>query len=361
MEFINYMQPSYDQNEISAVERYMNSGAWITEFKETRNFEAAIAEYTGAPYCSVMMNGTVTLLAALMAMEVGAGDEVIVPDFTMSATSHAVCLAGAKPVFVDIERSTLCMDFEKMQEAVTPKTKAVILVDLNGRYPDHMEDIIAFCKKRGLWLIEDAAQALGSAYKGKALGTLGDLGSYSFSMPKIITTGQGGAVVTASEELYEKLLKIRDFGREKAGADNYMMIGANFKFTDLQAVIGIEQMKKMPDRVERKKAICQRYDELLDNVQGTAIFHNDYKDTAPCFYELLCDDRDGMVEFLKSKNIGARRFYPPLHSEPAYGIEASYPVAEEISAKGLWLPSSVLLTDEQIAYICSCVSEFCAR
>ena len=140
----------------------------------------------------------------------------IVPDFTMSATSHAVCLAGARPVFVDVERSTLCMDFEAMKRAITPKTKAVILVDLNGRYPTRFEEIIAFCEERGLWLIEDAAQALGSTYRGKALGTFGDLGSYSFSMPKIITTGQGGAVVTTSEELYEKLLKIRDFGRERA-------------------------------------------------------------------------------------------------------------------------------------------------
>ena len=167
--------------------------------------------------------------------------------------------------------------------------------------------------------------------------------------------------MTTSEELYEKLLKIRDFGRERAGADHYMMIGANFKFTDLQAVIGIEQMKKMPERVEKKKKICQRYDELLGSVKGVSIFQHDYRDTAPCFYELLCDDRDGMIEFLKEKNIGARKFYPPLHAEPAYGIEASYPVAEEISAKGLWLPSSVLLTEEQISYICSCISEFCVR
>ena len=358
MEFINYMQPSYDQKEIEAVERYMHSGAWLTEFKETRKFEASIAEYTASPYCSVMMNGTVTLLSALMAMEIGAGDEVIVPDFTMSATSHAVCMAGAMPVFVDVERSTLCMDFEAMKWAITPKTKAVILVDLNGRYPTQFKEIITFCKERSLWLIEDAAQALGSTYQGKALGTFGDVGSYSFSMPKIITTGQGGAIVTSSLKLYEKLLQIRDFGREKAGSDHYMLVGGNFKFTDLQAVIGIEQMKKMPGRIERKKAICQRYDEMLGEVEEVTIFRHNYADTAPCFYELVCDNRDEMVEFLKSKNIGARKFYPPLHSEPAYGYKGSCPVTEEISAKGLWLPSSVLLTEEQIAYICSCVREF---
>lgn len=358
MDFINYMQPSYDNNEIDAVVKYINSGAWITEFKETRNFEASIAKYTESKYCSVMMNGTVTLIAALMAMGIKPGDEVIVPDFTMSATSHAAAIIGAKPIFVDVERSTLCMDFDKMKAAVTPKTKAVIFVDLNGRYSDKFEQIISFCRENNLYLIEDAAQALGSTYKGKMLGTFGDVGSYSFSMPKIITTGQGGAIVTQSEELYDKLLKIRDFGRECAGSDHYMMIGANFKFTDLQAVIGIEQMKKMPERIKRKKAICQKYDELLSEVKQIELFNNNYNDTAPCFYEILCNERDELMAFLKEKNIGARTFYPPLHSEPAYNIKASFSVTEEISAKGLWLPSSVLLTEEQIEYICKCVSDF---
>lgn len=358
MEFINYMQPSYDENEIKAVTDYINSGAWLTEFKETRNFERSIAEYVNSTYCSVMMNGTVTLMALLMAMGVGKGDEVIVPDFTMSATSHAAAILGADVVFVDVERDTLCMDYSKMVSAVSKKTKAVILVELNGRYPSKFEEIIKYCKDNHIWLIEDSAQALGSTYHGKALGTLADAGSFSFSMPKIITTGQGGAVVTENAEIYDKLLKIRDFGRETAGSDHYMMIGANFKFTDLQAVVGIEQMKKMPQRIERKKAICQRYDSNLKNVKGVEIFNNNYDDTAPCFYELLCDKRDELIDFLKEKNIGARKFYPPLHSEPAYNINAKFPVAEEISAKGLWLPSSVLLTDEQIEYICGVVKEF---
>ncbi len=358
MDFINYMQPSYDGNEINAVVKYINSGAWITEFKETRKFETSIADYTHSKYCSVMMNGTVTLIASLMAMGIKAGDEVIVPDFTMSATSHAVAIIGAKPIFVDVERSTLCMDFDKMKLAVTPKTKAVIFVDLNGRYSEKFEQIISFCHENKLYLIEDAAQALGSTYKGKFLGTFGDVGSYSFSMPKIITTGQGGAVVTQSEKIYNKLLKIRDFGRESTGSDHYMMIGANFKFTDLQAVIGIEQMKKMPERIKRKKEICKKYDDLLTKIQQVELFNNNYDDTAPCFYEMLCTERDGLIDFLKEKNIGTRKFYPPLHSEPAYGYSDSFPVTEEIASKGLWLPSSINLTDEHIKYICRCIRDF---
>lgn len=293
----------------------------------------SIAEYTGAAYCSVMMNGTVTLIAALMAMGIKAGDEVIVPDFTMSATSHAAALIGAKPIFVDVERSTLCMDFEKMKASVTEKTKAVIFVDLNGRCSEKLEEIISFCREKNLYLIEDAAQALGSTYKGKSLGTFGDIGSFSFSMPKNITTGQGGAIITQSKKLYDKLLKIRDFGRECAGSDHYMMIGANFKFTDLQAVIGIEQMKKMPERIARKKEICRKYDSLLKDTAQIELFNNNYADTVPCFYEVLCNEKDELIDYLKSKNIGARKFYPPLHSEPAYGYnELNFPITEEVSA-----------------------------
>ena len=138
-----------------------------------------------------------------------------------------------------------------------------------------------------------------------------------------------------------------------------MMVGANFKFTDLQAVIGIEQMKKMPERIKRKKEICRKYDELLAEIDGIELFNTNYNDIAPCFYEILCGNRNSLIDFLKEKNIGARKFYPPLHSEPAYGYnDLCFPVTEEISAKGLWLPSSVKLTDEQIEYVCESIKEF---
>lgn len=360
LKVINYMEPSYDQYEIDAVNKYMSSGAWITEFKQTRKFEDNIASYTKSKYCSVMSNGTVTLIASLMACGISYGDEVIVPDFTMSATSHAVAILGAKVVFADIERDTFCMDFDAMLSKVSRKTKAIILVDLNGRYPSRFPDFIEYCKDNNIWLIEDAAQALGSTYKGKALGTFGDIGSFSFSMPKIITTGQGGAVLTDNNELFDKILRIRDFGREKAGSDHYMMIGANFKFTDLQAVIGIEQLKKVPGRVRRKKEMGQKYDSLLNGISSIEVVKNDYNDTAPCFIEILCHKKKNeLMNYLLEKGVNTRPFYPPLHSEPAYGLkDLSFPVTEEVSKKGLWLPSSVNLTDEKIEYICSLIKKF---
>lgn len=358
MEFIVQMEPSFDEKERIAINDYMADGGWLMEFKKTREFEAMIAEYTGARYCSIMPNGTLSLSVALMACGIGVGDEVIVPDYTMVATPNSAELIGAKAVFVDIEKESLCMDFEKMKAAITDKTKAVMLVSINGRFSRKMNEISSYLKERGIWLIEDAAQSLGSKCDGKHLGTYGDIGSFSFSVPKIITTGQGGALITDNGELYEKIIKIRDFGREKGGCDHYLIKGWNFKFTDLQSVIGIEQMKKLPDRVKRKKEMAALYEEGLKKIPGVEMVPVDLEQTSPWFFDILCERRSELISYLKEKRVGSREFYPPLHREPAYGYIASYPVTEEISEKGLWLPSAITLTDEQIRYITRCIREF---
>lgn len=358
MDFIPQMEPTFDEKERNAMNEYMKSGTWLMEFKKTREVEKMIAEYTGAKYCSIMPNGTLSLTAALMAFGIGVGDEVIVPDFTMSATANAVEVIGAKAVFVDIERDTLCMDFDKMREAITLKTKAVMLVSISGRYGESLFSFIDFCKENNIKLIEDAAQCLGSTFHGKQIGTFGDIGSYSFSVPKIITMGQGGALVTDNKELYDKIVNLRDFGREKSGSDHFIAKGLNLKFTDMQAVIGIEQMKKLPARVLRKKEIGRLYEKGLGGISGVELIKTDLEQTAPWFFDILCEHRDKLAEYLKNKGIGTRPFYPPLHSEPAFNISGSFPVTEEISAKGLWIPSSVNLTDEQIEYICMSIKEF---
>ncbi len=361
LEFINQMEPCFDMCEAEAVYEYMKSGGWCTEFKKTREFERMLCEYTGAKHCWITSNGTVSLSIALMAVGVGVGDEVICPDYTMVATPNSAELIGAKAVFVDIDRRNLCMDFEAMKAAVTPKTKAVIFVSINGRAPDNIEEFTSFCLTNGIHFIEDAAQSLGSFCRGKHLGRFGEIGSFSFSAPKIITTGQGGALITDDDELAERIKRIRDFGREQGGSDHYLIKGWNFKFTDLQAVVGIEQMKKLPARVERKKAMGAVYELALRDIQGVELIHTDYANTSPWFFDVLCEQRDELQAFLKEKGIGTRSFYPPLHSEPAYGYaELGFPVAEEIAGKGLWLPSSIFLTDEQIQYVCQNIKEFYA-
>lgn len=359
MDFINQMEPSFDEHEREALNQYMLSGGWGTEFKQTRAFEDMIKEYTGAKHCWITANGTVSLSAALVAVGVGIGDEVICPDYTMVATPNSVELIGAKAVFVDVERTSLCMDFEAMKAAVTDKTKAVMLVSINGRYPKDMQAFVDFCKEKGIHLIEDAAQSLGSFCKGKHLGRYGEIGSFSFSMPKIITTGQGGALITDDDELADRIKKIRDFGRDASGSDHYLTKGWNFKFSDFQGVIGIEQMKKLPGRVERKKEMGKLYDALLKDIPGVELIPTNYEDTAPWFFDILCERREELQAFMKENGVGTRPFYPPLHAEPVYGYaDLHFPVTEEVAYKGLWLPSSIFVTDDQIRYICGKVREF---
>ena len=358
MDFINQMEPSIDEEEQAAVGRYMQSGGWLMEYKKTREFERMIAEYTGAKYCSAMPNGTLSLSVALLACGVSAGYEVIVPDYTMAATPNAVELIGAKAVFADIGRETLCMDLEKMKEAVTPRTKAVLFVSINGRCPANIYEYKEYCKSRNIHFIEDAAQSLGSRFQGTHCGRFGEIGSFSFSVPKIITTGQGGALITDDQSLFEKIRLIRDFGREKSGCDHYIAKGWNFKFTDLQAVIGIEQMKKLPARVQRKQEIWRLYQTLLKDVSRIEMVPVPSEDSLPWFFEIICERREELQAYLKRKNIGSRICYPPLHAEPAYGYRGVFPVTEAVTSSVLWLPSSVTLKDGQIKYICGCIKAF---
>ncbi len=353
MDFIPQMEPCFDEKEINAINDYMKSGGWLTEHKVTRAFEDLVKEFSGAKYCFAVNNGTVALSVALLALGIKPDDEVIVPDLTMIATPNSALLIGAKPVFVDIENETLCMDFEAMQKAVTNKTKAIIYVSFNGR-AKNLEKFRSFCDINHIGFIEDAAQSLGSHYKEKHLGRYGDIGTFSFSVPKIITMGQGGALITDSNELAEKIAYIKDFGRKGGGNDIHYYIGYNFKITDLQAVIGCEQMKKLPQRIIRKKEIYTRYIINLNGIKDVNFIDTDLSKTSPWFIDVYIPDPYDLAEYLKSNNIGTRHIYPPIHKQHAYKYlnNLHFPVTEKYSSMGLWLPSSIKITDSQIDYIC---------
>jgi perosamine synthetase len=363
MKKINQMEPWIGEEEKKALIEYLDSGGWLTEFKKTKEFEQMIADYIGSKYVSVVNNGTVSLAIAIMALGIGKDDEVIVPDYTMIASANAVVLAGATPVLVDIDPKNLCLDLNFTEKAITPKTKAIMLVTINGRYPE-MEKFIELTKENHLFLIEDAAQSLGSRYKGKHLGTFGDIGSFSFSTPKIITTGQGGALVTDNEEFYQRILKIKDFGRTKSGVDCHETIGYNFKFTDLQAVIGIEQMKKLDWRIKRKKEMYKLYRDLLKSIEEVEFINTNLEDVSPWFIDILVDEgkRTDLISFLDEKGVGTRPFYPAIHTQPPYShIKSDFSNSESISKRGLWLPSSSFLKDEDINYICKIIKDFFNR
>jgi|TARA_B110000091_G_scaffold211195_1_gene255381 perosamine synthetase len=359
-EFIMQMRPLFGDEEKKAICEYMDEDGFITEFKRTEEFEGMIAKFTGAKHCVVVNNGTVSLSLAAMAVGIIAGDEVIVPNYTMIATPNAVKMFGAVPVFVDVEESTLCLDLELVEAAITPKTKGIMFVSSNGRYPSSgIEAFLSLCERYDLKLIEDSAQSLGSYYPdGTHVGRKGNVGSFSFSAPKIISTGQGGAIITDDDEIALAVRRLKDFGRDGGGSDIHGSIGFNFKFTELQAVIGIEQMKKLPERVARKKEIYLRYQEGLIGLKHIQLFQNDMVNTAPWFIDVLANQREDLMSFLKTKGIGTRVMYPPINQQQAYDLEGSYPVAEKIGLKGLWLPSMVQLEDSQIDYICDSIREF---
>jgi perosamine synthetase len=357
MAWINQIEPWIGEEEKKAVIEYLNGGGWLTEFEKTREFEQMIANFVGSKYASVVSNGTVSLAIALMVLGIKGDDEVIVPDFTQIASANAVILAGAKPVLVDIDTSTLCLDLNLVEKAITSKTKAIIFVSLNGRCPN-MNEVVALARKHGLYLIEDAAESLGSSYQGKHLGTFGIIGSFSFSPSKIITTGQGGALVTDDERLYRDISSIKDFGRFKPGIDSYRIMGFNFKYTDLQAVIGIEQMKKLKWRVERKKEMFALYQQELDGVSEVKFIKTNLKDTSPWFIDILVPDPLALKDYLEKRGIGTRPFFPPIHSQPPYRLNGKYPNSEYVSMHGLWLPSSSFLSDEDIKRVCNEIKAF---
>ena len=352
------MAPWFGDEEANAVFQYMKSGGWLTEHKMTKEFENSIATYTGSKFVTAVSNGTVSLFVALLALGVGPGDEVLVPDYTMIATANAVHLTGAKPILVDVEPESLCIDPLAMESAITERTKAVMFTNINGRSPK-IFDVLHIAEERKILVIEDAAQSLGSRVGGKHLGTLGKVGSFSFSTPKIITTGQGGALLTDDEELDHRIRMIKDFGRPRGGVDQYEILGYNFKFTDLQAVVGIEQMKKLEARVVRKKAIYRLYEETLKGIDQIQFIPTDLRDVSPWFIDILAERRDQLMAHLKSREIGSRPFYPPIHTQIHYATNAgSFPTATRASKLGLWLPSSSFLSDEQILEVCDEIRKF---
>ena len=312
MKSIPQIEPLITQRDRKAVSDYLKSGAWLTEHTQTKKFENKIAKFVGSKYCSVVPNGTIGLTLAVMALGV---KRVVVPNFTMIASMNAVKLAGVKPVLAEVDESK-CLDLDKL-----PKAEAIMVVHFNGRSSDMKR-----LKSLGIPIIEDACQAFGSEYKGRKLGTFGDFGVYSFSPQKIITTGQGGAIVTNSKKLYEKIERLKDFGRLEGGKDIFPEIGYNFKFTDLQAVIGFSQMKDIKWRMRRKKEIYNEYKKMLnlpDLQKGQVPWMVDYYGNA-----------DG---------INTRPLYPPL--------SRGFPVSNKVS-KGVWLPSALTITNEDIQSIC---------
>ena len=356
MRRINQMEPWVGKEEKEELTACIDSG-WITEAGRTRKFEETIAEFVGAKYALAVNNGSVSLVIALLALDIGPGDEVIVPDFTMVATPNAVRFVGATPVLVDVRKGDLCLNLKEVVKKITKKTKAIMFVPLNGRAPD-MASVKKIAKKYNLLIIEDAAQALGSYYKGKHLGTFGEIGSFSFSTPKIITTGQGGILVTNSKGLRDRMYRIKDFGRIDRKTQKHDSFGLNFKFSDIQAAIGVAQMKKLKKRIKWKRKMYGIYQEELKDIKEIHMLSTDLTQTTPWFVDIFVDEPLELKKYLNEKRIGTREFYPAIHSLKPYRGGERFPVSTWASKRGLWLPSSSFLTKRDIKRVCKEIKSF---
>ena len=338
-------------------ENYLNDG------KVTTQFEQRVAELLEVSHGIAVTSGTAAISLALYALGVRPGDEVIVPDVTFVATASAVTMIGATPVLVDVDETTLMLDPDEVSKAVTPRTRAIIPVHVSGR-PAPMDELKKIAQEHCIALVEDAAEALMSRYKGQFLGTIGQAGCFSLSPNKTITTGQGGLIVTNDSMLAARLRALKDQGRDvqgTGGADQHNHIGFNFKLTNLQAAVGLGQLDLLPARVARLRAIRREYVEGLSGVEGVRLLPVDEQDgTVPQWIDICVDSRrDELIAFLKSHSMICREFWHPLHHHQPYRqSDTEFPVSTRLVPQACWLPSAFQLESDDIQEICRRVREF---
>jgi len=333
-------------------------GNWITGGPKVKEFERRIAELCGVKHAIATCNGTLALYMGLKALGIGEGDEVIVPDFTFIASANSVVLAGAKPVFVDVDVRTFNIDPESTEKAITPRTKAIMPVHIYGQAAD-MDAICEIARRHNLYIIEDAAQGIGVTFKGKHTGSFGHIGCISFYADKTMTTGEGGMVLTNDDKLAKKCLILKHQGRTGRGIYYHEHIGYNFRLTDLQAAVGLAQLSKLSTIIEGKKRNEKLYRELLADVEGIEFPYIDPRGfNVPFRINILVDDPEALWKFLEEEDISSRRFFYPLHKQPCYNAKGDFPNAERAYERGLSLPSSVTLTEDQILYICDKIKLF---
>ncbi|GAB6275361.1 MAG: DegT/DnrJ/EryC1/StrS family aminotransferase [Peptococcaceae bacterium] len=360
-------EPLLEEKELAYVADCLKTNWISSKGKYIEAFEEGFAHYCGCKYGIATTSGTTALHLALASIGIGPGDEVIVPAFTMAATVFAIIYTGAKPVLVDAEPDTWNIDPAKIKEKVTSKTKVILPVHIYG-HPCEMEAIMEVAGKYNLWVTEDAAEAHGAEYKGKKAGSLGHLSCFSFYANKIITTGEGGMVITNNEEVAQKarLLKDLAFSPEKRFLHN--SIGFNYRMTNIQAAIGLGQLEKIDDLIAARRRNAYYYNRLLKDLPGITLpVERKEAKNVYWMYGILIEDefglsRDELMFKLKEKGIETRTFFYPMHQQPAFqemGLFAGekYPVAEALSQKGLYLPSGSGLKKEEIEAVCQAIKE----
>jgi perosamine synthetase len=336
---INWWRTSFGEEEISRVVQSIR-GECVSQGKVTREFEQNLEDFLKVRHVVAVSSGSIALLSALIAIGVQPGDEVIVPNRTWIATAHAVKLLGGRVIPVDVELDRPIIDVSQITKAITLRTRAIIPVHMNGRSAD-MRRIRKIAKQFGLFVIEDAAQAIASKNADGFLGTQSDIGCFSLSVAKTIATGQGGFAVTNSDDLAEKLRSIRTHGIENVkDPEKWVMAGFNFRFTDVLASIGIEQLKRLPGRIEHLLELYNAYKVGLRDSPFKIIPVNIEDGEVPVYNEFLVDDRQRWINRLEQSGIETRPFYPDVDQADYLEVAShNYPNSRKYGICGIYLPS----------------------
>ncbi|MGG4193127.1 DegT/DnrJ/EryC1/StrS family aminotransferase [Paenibacillus jamilae] len=328
-------------------------------------FEQQFAAFCQSKHAIACSNGTTALHLALLAHDVGPGDEVIVPTLTFVATANAVTYCGALPVFVDVEADTWNMDIRAIEQKITSRTKGIIAVHLYG-HPADMDPIMELAHKYDLFVIEDAAEAIGAQYKGRMAGALGHTATFSLFGNKVITTGEGGVVTTNNEAIAEKIRLLRGQGIDKNKKYWHPVIGYNYRMTNIQAAIGCAQLEKVEWHIrERIRVAMHYYDYLKHDSQLTLPVQRIWAKNVFWMFSIVLNgyseqQRDHVMQQLKDKGIETRPFFYPMHILPPYRdgqLYEEYPVANRIASQGMNLPSHGELTKQDIQYICQSLQD----
>src|SRR5438445_3273325 len=362
--------PLVGEREVEVVTQAIRS-SWISSMgPQVQEFESKFAAFCETKFGVATNSGTTALHLALEGLKIKEGDEVILPTFTMIASANAIEYTGARPVLVDADPTTWNMNVTEVEDKVSANTKAIMPVHIYG-HPTDMQPLVELATKRDLAIVEDAAEAHGAEYKGKKVGSIGDVGSFSFYANKIITTGEGGMNVTDSEELAEKMrwLRAHAFGR---GGKHFWheALGFGYRMTSLQAAVGLAQMERIDDMISRRINHARLYNKLLENLSHDKIIlppEMKWAKNVYWMYSILLNDpseRDNLMSWLSERGIETRTFFYPIHRQPYYAPRyggESYKVADDISRRGINLPSGSGLTDDDISYVSDCVLDFFKR
>ena len=373
---IPYGRQAIDEEDIRAVIEALASD-WLTTGPKVEEFEKALADYVGVNYAVAVSSGTAALHCAMYAVGIGPGDEVIVPAMTFAATANSAIYQGGVPVFADVEGETLLLDPQSVEAHITTKTKAVVAVDYAGQPCDY-DALREICGKHGLVLVADGCHALGGEYKGRKVGSLADLTVFSFHPVKHITTGEGGAIMTNSEELYSRLRLFRNHGmtsdfrqRAEAGSWYYEIVdlGYNYRITDIQCALGCSQLKKLPEFLKRRREIAGRYDAFFADIPEVnplsvqaAVQHAYHLYVVRIDLDALALDRKTLFKQMRDKGVEVNVHYIPVHLHPYYrkrfGLGPGLcPVAEAAYERIVSLPVCPRLTDGEVQYVMNALEE----